>query len=144
MAHPSIEINGIVYPNVPEIDVPIDGGGTAKFYDASETDVTGADMLAGVKGIGPNGEVTGNIQSKAAANFLPSSSDQTIAASQYLAGAQVFKAVVCTNLQAQYIAQGVTVKIGCSDDDDSVASVQGMLASPVISQDSTTKVLSIS
>lgn len=144
MAHPSVVINEITYANVPEVDIPISGGGTAKFYDASETDITAGDILNGKKGIGVNGEVVGNIQSKAAATYTPSGSSQTISANQYLSGAQTIEAVVCANLTAANIKSGVTVKVGTATDDDSVTSVQGTLALPSISQDSTTKILSIS
>lgn len=144
MAHPSVVINNVTYPSCPEVDIPKSGGGTAKFYDASEATVTAGDMLNNVKAIGVNGEVTGNIQSKAAATITPSGSAQTIAAQQYLAGAQTIEAVVCTNLTAANIKSGVTVKVGTASDDDSVTSIQGALSSPTVSQDSTTKVLSIS
>jgi len=144
MAHPNIVINGIQYAAVPEVDIPKQGGGTAKFYDSSECDITAGDLLSGKKGIGPNGEVTGNIASKAAATYTPSGTAQTIAAQQYLSGAQTIEAVVCANLSASNIKSGVTVKVGTASDDDSVTSVLGTLAMPSISQDSTTKILSIS
>lgn len=144
MAHPSVIINGVQYPSVPSVQIPKQGGGTATFWDATDTTVTAGAMLNGVKGIGVSGEVTGNIQSKAAASYNPSSSEQSIAASQYLSGAQTIKAVTTTNLLSQYIQSGITVKVGCADDDDCVTSVQGGLTSPVVSQDGTSKILSIS
>lgn len=140
----NVVINGVTYQNVPEVDIPKSGGGTAKFYDASGADMVAADLRNGKKGIGSNGEVVGSMTEKQAATYKPSASDQTIQASQYLAGAQTIKGVTTENLQAQYIAQGVTVKIGCSTDDDCVAAVTGTLSSPVISQDGTSKILSIS
>jgi len=144
MAHPSLLINGVTYSTVPQIQVPISGGGTASYYDASEATVTAGDMLNGVKAIGASGEVTGNISSKAAATYTPSGSSQTIAASQYLSGAQTIEAVVCANLTAGNIKSGVTVKVGTATDDDSVTSVVGSLAVPTIVQDNSTKILSIS
>lgn len=81
---------------------------------------------------------------KAAATYTPSASQQTINANQYLAGVQTIEAVVTKNLSAPNIVAGVTVKVGTDSDDDSVASVTGTAQIPVISQDSTTKVLSIS
>ena len=144
MAHPSVVINNVTYPSCPEVDIPKSGGGTAKFYDASEATVTAADLLNGVKAIGASGEVTGNIAGKSAATYTPSNTAQTIAAQQYLSGAQTIEAVICTNLSAANIKSGVTVKIGTATDDDSVASIQGSLSSPTISQNSTTKILSIS
>lgn len=144
MAHPSVVINGVTYANTPEVDIPKSGGGTAKFYDTSEADITNADIRNGKKGFGAEGEITGGMTEKSAATYHPSTTDQTINASQYLAGAQTIKGVVVTNLQPQYIASGITVKIGDSTDDDCVTSVQGQLTSAVVSQDGTSKILSIS
>lgn len=144
MAHPSVVINGVTYANTPEVDIPKSGGGTAKFYDTSEANITNADIRNGKKGFGAEGEITGGMTEKSAATYHPSTSDQTINGSQYLAGAQTIKAVTLTNLSPQYIANGVTVKVGDSTDDDCVTSVTGTLTSAVVSQDSTTKILSIS
>ena len=140
----NVIINGVTYQNVPEVDIPKSGGGSAKFYDASGTDLTAADLRNGKKAVGAEGEITGNMTEKSAASYNPSTTDQIINANQYLAGAQTIKKVTTSNLLAQYIAQGVTVKVGCEEDDDAIASVTGNLSSVVVSQDSTTKVLSIS
>ena len=139
----NVIINGVTNQNVPEVNIPKSGGGTAKFYDTAGADIAAGDLRNGKKGFGPNGEITGNMTEKQAASYEPSTSDQTIAADQYLAGAQVIKAVVVSNLQAAYIAQGVVVKVGSEADDDCIASVTGTLSSVVVSQDNTTKVLSI-
>lgn len=142
----NVVINGVTYQNVPEVDIPKSGGGTAKFMDttiASNAAAAG-DILSGKKAFVNGSELTGNISSKSAASYNPSTSDQTINGSQYLSGAQTIRAVTLTNLVAANIASGVTVKIGCSADDDCVASVTGSLSAAVISQDGTTKVLSIS
>lgn len=140
----NVIINGVTYSNVPEVDIPKSGGGTAKFHDNSEADITSADIRSNKKAGSSTGIITGSMTEKAAASYNPSTSDQSITANQYLAGAQTIKAVTVSNLSAQYIANGVTVKVGCAADDDCIASVTGSLASPVISQDSTTKILSIS
>lgn len=140
----NVIINSVTYQNVPEVDIPLSGGGTAKFMDTSDATATAAKALAGETFYADGEKKTGNIQSKNAASYMPSSSDQTVNGSQYLAGAQTFKGVTTTNLSAANIAQGVTVKVGCADDDDCVTSVTGTLSAAVISQDQTTKVLSIS
>ena len=44
MAHPSVVINGVTYQNVPEVDIPISGGGTAKFYDVTNVDAAAANV----------------------------------------------------------------------------------------------------
>lgn len=140
----NVIINGVTYQSVPSVDIPKSGGGTAKFYDTAGANIAAGDVRNGKKGFGATGEVTGSMTEKSAASYNPSTSDQTINGSQYLTGTQTIRAVTTSNLVAQYIANGVTVKVGCSADDDCVASVTGTLSSPVVSQDSTTKILSIS
>lgn len=140
----NVVINSVVYQNCPEVDIPINGGGTAKFMDTSDADATASQILSGKKAYVNGSLITGNISSKGATSYNPSTSDQTINASQYLSGAQTIRAVTVTNLTAANVANGVTVKIGCSADDDCVASVTGTLSAAVISQDGMTKILSIS
>lgn len=75
--------------------------------------------------------LTASITTKGAATFTPSTSDQTIASGTYLTGAQTISGD--TNLVASNIKSGV-----------SIFGVNGALTSATVSQDSTTKVLSIS
>lgn len=235
----SVVINGVTYQNVPSVDIPKSGGGTAEFFDISATTLTsGGEMLDGVIALDADGnQVTGSIASKSgsdltasgatvtvpagyysaaasksissgsaktpattitadptisvsstglitattsasqnitptvsagyvssgtagsvsvsgssteqlttkgATTYKPSTSNQSIASGTYLTGAQTIPAVTVSGLSAAVIASGTTVKIGCAADDDSVMSVTGTLSSVVVSQDSTTKVLSIS
>lgn len=144
MANPSVVINGVTYSACPEVDIPKSGGGTAKFFYTGDATAAAGDILSGKKAFAGNAEVTGSISSKTAATITPTSSAQTIASGQYLSGTQTIEGIVCANLSAANIASGVTVKVGTASDDDSVTSVTGSLALPVISQDSGTKVLSIS
>lgn len=58
MAHPTVVINNVQYQNCGEVDIPKQGGGTAKFYDASEADAAAGNVLSGKKYIGPNGQDT--------------------------------------------------------------------------------------
>lgn len=127
----SVIINGIQYPTCPEVDIPKVGGGVAKYMDTEDATATAAAILNGQTAYVNGAKVTGNVPSKAAATYTPTTSDQTIAAGQYLSGAQTVKGDA--NLQAQYIAAGVQL-----------FGVTGTLSTPTISQDSTTKVLSIS
>lgn len=126
----SVVINGVTYADVPEVDIPLSGGGTAKFMDTTDGTATAADMLNGITGYVNGVKITGNIQSKSAATYTPGTSDQTIASGQYLSGAQTISGD--TNLIAHNIKSGVTI-----------FGVEGTLALPSISQDGTTKILSI-
>lgn len=61
MAHPSVVINSVQYQNVPEVDIPKVGGGTAKFYDATDADAAASHVLSGKKFVGASGEDTGSM-----------------------------------------------------------------------------------
>lgn len=142
----NVKINGITYNNLPAVNIPLadNSGNNARYVDTDSGDAATGDIRDGKKAWVDGVEITGSMTEKNAASYLPSGSDQQIAASQYLKGAQTFKAVQVQNLSPGNIAQGVTVKVGCSDDDDSVMSVTGTLAQPVIVQDPTSKELFIS
>lgn len=126
----NVVINGVTYSDVPEVDIPKSGGGTAKFTDTSDANAAAADIRSGKTGYVNSVKVTGNMTEKAAATYTPGTSDQTIAADQYLSGAQTIKGDA--NLVAGNILKDVEI-----------FGVTGNLALPAISQDSTTKVLSI-
>lgn len=128
----NVVINGVTYQNVPKVQIPKNGGGTAEFVDTSDATLTsGASMLNGKTAYANGTKYTGSISSKSAQTYTPTTSDQTIASGQYLSGAQTIKGDA--NLTAGNIANGITI-----------FGVTGTLSSATISQDSTTKVLSIS
>lgn len=140
----NVVIRDVQYSAVPSVSIPQAGGGTAQFYDTSGANAGNADVRNGKKFFGASGEGTGSMAEKAAATYKPSTSQQTINGNQYLAGAQTIEAVTVTNLSAANVVAGVTVKVGTTSDDDSIANVVGAAQIPVITQDSTTKILSIS
>ena len=142
----NVKINGTTYSELPAVNIPLadDSGNKARFVDTDSGDAVAGDLRNGKKAWVDGQEIVGSMAEKAAATFRPSGSDQVIESNQYLNGAQTIKAVKTTNLSAANIAKGVTVKVGCTDDDDSVISVTGTLAQPVISQDPTSKELFIS
>lgn len=72
-----------------------------------------------------SGSGTSQLTTQAAQTIHPATTDQTIASGRYLTGAQTIKAVTTTNLIADNIIEGVTVKVGDSSDDDCVTSVTG-------------------
>lgn len=69
--------------------------------------------------------LTASVTTQAAQTIYPSASDQTIAASRYLTGAQTIKGVAVANLTAANIKSGVTVTVGDSADADRIMSVTG-------------------
>ena len=75
--------------------------------------------------------LTASVTTKAAATITPTTSDQTIASGTYLTGAQTISGDA--NLQAAYIKSGI-----------SIFGVAGSLTSAAVSQDASTKVLTIS
>jgi len=72
-----------------------------------------------------SGSNTQQLTTQAAQTITPTTTNQTIASGKYLTGAQTIEGIICSNLTAENIADGVTVKIGTATDDDSVASVTG-------------------
>lgn len=128
----NVIINGVTYQNVPKVNIPKSTSGTAEFVDTSDANLdNGNKMLSGNTAYANGVKYTGSISSKAAETYTPTTSDQTISAGQYLSGAQTIKGDA--NLQAGNIANGVTI-----------FGVTGSLSAAIISQDSSTKVLSIS
>lgn len=128
----NVVINGVTYSNVPSVSIPKSTSGTATFIDTSDASLaSGASLLSGITAYANGTKYTGSIASKSAQTYTPTTSDQTIASGQYLSGAQTIKGD--SNLTPANIASGV-----------SIFGVTGALSSAVISQDSTTKILSIS
>lgn len=128
----SIIINEVTYNAVPYVEIPKNGGGMAQFYDTSDATLdSGSKMLQGNSAYANGTKYDGVIPSKAAETYTPTTSNQIINANQFLSGAQTI--LGDANLIGSNILSGV-----------SIFNVAGSLTVPVISQDSTTKVLSIS
>lgn len=135
MAHPSVIINGVTYANTPEVDIPKSGGGTAKFYDTNEADITSADVLTGKKGFGSSGEVSGGMANNGSTSGTISTKAGTVTIpSGYTTGGTV---AISSTEQSKIIASNI--KSGVT-----ILGQAGSLTLPTISQDSTTKILSIS
>ena len=83
----SVVINNVTYNDVPAIQIPAEGGGTATFYDASGSTVTAGDMLAGVTAVGSSGTVTGNIPTKTSSDLTSSADVVTVPAGYYASSA---------------------------------------------------------
>lgn len=131
----NVIINGVTYQSVPEVDIPKSGGGTAKFYDTANADVTAADVLTGKTAYGASGEVSGSMASNGSTSGTISTKagTVTIPAGHTTGGTVSISSTEQAKIIASNIKSGVTL-----------LGVSGSLALPSISQDSTTKILSIS
>lgn len=131
----NVIINGVTYSNVPAVHIPKSGGGTAEFFDTASGDVTSADILSGKVGFNANGSVTGNMANNGSTSGTISTKagTVTIPAGYTTGGTVSISASAVSDLVAGNLLSGATV-----------LGISGALTVPTISQDSTTKVLSIS
>lgn len=135
MAHPNIIINGVTYSAVPSVQIPKSGGGTATFYDTNEADITSADVLTGKTGYSASGEVQGGMANNGSTSGTISTKAGTVTIpAGYTSGGTV---AISSTEQAKIIPSNI--KSGVT-----ILGQAGSLTTPTISQDSTTKILSIS
>ena len=131
----NVVINGVTYQDVPEVDIPKSGSGTAKFYDTASADAAAGDILSGKKAYASSGEVTGSMANNGSTSGSISTKAGTVTIpAGYTSGGTV---EISSTEQAKIIA--ANIKSGVT-----ILGVQGTLSLPSISQDSTTMVLSIS
>lgn len=131
----NVTINGVTYQSVPEVDIPKSGGGTAKFFDTSDADIASGDVLTGKTGYGSSGSVSGSMANNGSTSGTISTKAGTVTVpSGYTTGGTVsISSTEQTKIVAGNIKSGVTI-----------LGVAGSLALPSISQDGSTKILSIS
>lgn len=165
----NVKINGVTYDNVPEVDIPLaTGSGTAKFYDTAEDSAVAGDILSGKTahtGTGAvtgsmtnNGAVTGSISEKAGEYTIPAGYHNG-SGKVSIASAEQAK-IISDNIKKGVTILGVAGSSNVVDTNDATATatqilsgqtayvkgakITGTLTTAVISQDSTSKVLSIS
>ena len=131
----NVIINGVTYQNVPEVDIPKNGGGTAKFFDTADADAAAGNILTGKKAYGTSGAIDGSVANNGSTSGTISTKAGTVTVpAGYTTGGTVSisskkkKKIIASNIKS-----GVTI-LGQA----------GSLTLPTISQDSTTKILSIS
>ena len=131
----NVIINGVTYPNVPEVDIPKSGGGTAKFYDTESANAAASDILTGKTAYGASGSVSGSMPNNGSTSGTISTKAGTVSIpSGYTTGGTVsLLAAAIVDLVAENILSGKTI-----------LGVAGNLTTVSVSQDSTTKVLTIS
>ena len=131
----NVIINGVTYSSVPEVDIPKSGGGTAKFYDTAGATAAAGDILTGKTAFGASGSVTGSMANNGATGGTISTKagSVTIPAGYTTGGTVSIASSAVSDCVAGSIFSGKTI-----------LGVAGSLSMPTISQNSTTKILSIS
>lgn len=129
----SVVINGVQYADVPAVQIPKVGGGTATFHDTADADATAADVLAGKDFYTSTGQATGSMVDNGQTGGTISTKAGTVTIpAGYTTGGTVSLSGV-TDLISANVRSGKTI-----------LGVSGSMTAPTISQDSGTKVLSIS
>lgn len=129
----NVVINSVTYSNVPEVDIPKSGGGTAKFYDTSAADVAAGDVLSGKTAFGASGSVSGSMTNNGAlGGTIGAVAGTYTIPSGYTSGGTV----ALTNVSDCVAGNILSGK--------SILGVAGSLAMVSVSQDGTTKILSVS
>ena len=130
----NVIINGVTYSNVPEVNIPKSGGGTAKFYDTAGATASSSDILTGKSAFGASGSVSGSMANNGSTSgeISTKAGTVTIPAGYTSGGTVSLKASAVTDLVSANLLNGKTV-----------LGVAGSLTVPTVSQDSTTKVLTI-
>ena len=131
----NVVINGVTYQSVPEVNIPKSGGGTAKFYDTAGANVAAADILTGKTAFGASGSVSGSMANNGSTSGTISTKAGTVAIpAGYTTGGTVsLAAAAVADLVPGSVLSGKTI-----------LGVEGSLTMVSVSQDGTTKVLSIS
>ena len=129
----NVVINGVTYSNVPEVDIPKSGGGTAKFYDTAGADAAAGDILTGKTAYGASGVVNGSMANNGSTSGTIGTKAGTVTIpAGYTSGGTVS----LTNVSDCVAGNILTGK--------SILGVNGSLSVPTVSQNSSTKVLTIS
>ena len=107
----NVVINGVTYSDVPEVDIPKSGSGTAKFYDVSDATLNnGNKMLSGNTAYGSGGtKYTGTIATKTGTDITASGDTVTVPAGYY--ASQQTKAVASGSATAPATISGTSATV---------------------------------
>lgn len=84
----NVVINGVTYSDVPSVDIPKSGSGTASFYDTSDATLdSGNKMLSGNTAYANGTKYTGNIATKTQSDLSASGATVTVPAGYYASNA---------------------------------------------------------
>lgn len=165
----NVVINEVTYNAVPYVNIPQSGGGTASFYDTSDATASQSDILSGATAYIDGGKKTGSMVNNGSTSGTISSKSGTVVVPQgYTSGGTIsIDATEVAKIIASNIKNGVTIlgqAGGANILDTTVSSsaagaaqilsgykayangalVTGEATVPSVSQDASTKVLTIS
>lgn len=166
----NVVINGVQYSDVPQVEIPLQGGGgNAVFYDSSDASATQGDVLTGktvyISGgkktgsMANNGSTSGTISTKAGTVSIPAgytsggtvSIDSTeqakIIAGNIKSGVTILGQAGGSNILDTTLASGAAGAANIVSGYSAFvngAKVDGSATFPTVSQNATTKVLTIS
>lgn len=131
----SVKINGVTYADVPSVEIPKSTSGTAVFYDTSGADAVAGNILTGKIAFGSSGSITGNMANNGSTSGEISTKSGTVTIpAGYTSGGTV-------SIASASVSDCVSGNILTGK---SILGVSGGLNVPSVSQNSSTKVLSIS
>ena len=163
----NVVINGVTYQNVPSVNIPKSGSGTAIFWDTTGASAAAGDVLTGKTAFGSAGAVNGSMANNGMLSGIISTKAGTysIPAGYTSGGSVAIDSTEQGKIVSGNIKSGVTILgvagaaavVDTSDADATAATIlsgvsayvngtkiTGQMTAAEISQDSTTKVLSIS
>lgn len=165
----NVIINGVTYNSVPQVQIPVSGGGTAIFYETSDATATAANILTGksayISGgstngsMANNGSTSGTISTKTGTVSIPAgyTSGGTVSISsteqaKIIAG-NIKSGVSILGQSGSSMVVDTTISSSAAGESNIIngykayvngALVTGSATVPTIAQDSSTKVLTIS
>lgn len=106
----NVVINGVTYSNVPSVDIPKSGSGTASFYDTSDATLDGGGkLLSGVTAYAGGTKYTGTIATKTASDLTASGDTVTVPVGYY--ASQATKAVGSGSATAPATISGTSASV---------------------------------
>lgn len=132
----NVIINDVTYQSVPQVKIPKSAGGTAVFHDTTAASVAAGDVRSGKTFFGASGQDTGTLAETSCVSTTISAKGASISIPAGIhAGTQAVS--ISSTEQAKIIA--ANIKKGVS-----ILGVDGGLSAATVSQDGSTKALSIS
>ena len=106
----SVVINGVTYSNVPSVEIPKSGSGTAEFFDTSDATLDSGDkMLSGNTAYAAGTKYTGTIATKTSTDITASGDTVTVPAGYY--ASQNTKSVASGSVTAPSTISGTSATV---------------------------------